>query len=781
MFEQLMKYPIDVFREGDFSFGVPIPGLLIFVLMVGLVAATIWAYRSTKGRTGRVFRGFLIVLRTIVLCFLAFCLLKPFLTIYQNNPDDSYLLVMVDRSKSMQITDSDDGESRLNQVNQLLFGENPEDGGGLIDKLNANKFKVRLFGFDTEAKRIENVALPSADGENTNIPKALNEALEDLQGIPLSGIVLCTDGVDRSGTDMAKLAMQVRQRKAPIHTVGIGSEEGVPDIELVKVDAPRSAEEDFPVDISATVKRTGNTRKKATIHLIENGRILETVPVSMKNETTRVPLKFTPRQPGTRKYEVQVLPEADEVIPQNNTKTFILKVAPTKRVKILFVSKPFWGFKFIKRALQDDPNIILTDRFLTSDQSFGGTQGAAGQDFKFYPDSKDTLFDFDAIIFGNIDASKFTRSQLENTVEFVRTRGGGFLMLGGTHSLGNSEVDGSYLNTPIAELLPIELELGVRPKPLPENLPPSQMPRTKGFKLQLTTEGKTDPLMELADNPTENLQHWNNMPALFGYSKVKRAKAGATVLAEHPSDRNEFGNRILIATHNYNAGRVMVFTPNNSYRWHTIPEKENGNHHRFNDNHHRFWRQVAKWLTTAPKSSLEINLMKTEYTLKEPVVIEVTAMDKTFTVTNEAKLRAVIVDETGTRREFPLEQVLGKDGLYTARFIPNRYGEYTVTATGTLHGEDLGKQQALFEVKPSYAEFSDASLNVPLLTNLADMSGGKYYPVEAADQLVNQISLVESATSQITDIDIWDLPLIFGTILMLLGLEWFLRKRGGLV
>jgi len=773
MFEQLMKYPIDVFREGDFSFGVPIPGLLIFVLMVGLVAATIWAYRSARSRTGRVFRGFLIVLRTIVLCFLAFCLLKPFLTIYQNNPDDSYLLVMVDRSKSMQITDSDDGESRLTQVNQLLFGENPEGGGGLIDKLNANKFKVRLFGFDTEAKRIEPETLPNADGENTNIPKALNEALEDLQGIPLSGIVLCTDGVDRSGTDIAKLAMQVRERKAPIHTVGIGSEKGVPDIELVKVDTPRTAEEDFPVEISATVRRTDNSQKKATIQLIENGRILQTLPMSLKNDTVRVPLKFTPRQPGTQKYEVHVLPEADEAIPQNNTKTFILKVAPTKRVKILFVSRPYSGFKFIKRALQDDPNIVLSDRYKTGENSFGGTQGSADEDFKFYPDSKDVLFNFDAIIFGNISASEFTRAQLENTVEFVRTRGGGFLMLGGTRSLGSSEVTGSYLNTPIAELLPVELELGALPPSVPP-LPPSQMPRAEGFKLQLTTEGKTEPLMELADNSSENLQRWNKLSELFGYSKVKRAKAGATVLAEHPSDQNEFGKRVLIATHNFNAGRVMVFTPNNSAPWQLGMPSED-------DSNERFWRQVAKWLTTAPKSSLKLDIAKTEYTLKEPVVIEVTAMDKTFTLTNDAKLRAILVDETGTRKELQLEQVLGKDGLYTARFIPNRYGEYTVTATGTLNGENLGKQQGLFEVKPSYAEFSDAALNIPLLTNLAEMSGGKYYPVAEANQLVNQISLVESATSQITDIDIWDLPLIFGMILMLLGLEWFLRKRGGLV
>ena len=774
MFEKLMKYPIDVFREGDFSFGIPIPGLLIFVLMVSLVAATIWAYRSARGRSGRVFRGFLIVLRTIVLCFLAFCLLKPLLTIYQNNPDDSYLLVMADRSMSMQITDSENGESRLERANKLLFGENTEDNDGLLEKLNANKFKVRLFGFDTEAKRIPNEVLQSADGEDTNIPKAVNEALDDLQGIPLSGIVLCTDGVDRSGTDIQKLVMQVRERKVPIHTVGIGSGEGIPDIELVKVDVPRTAEEDFPVDITATVKRTGNTKKNVTIQLIENGQIIKTFPIDIKNDTTRVPLKFTPRHPGTQKYEVHVLTETDEAIPQNNTKTFILKVAPTKRVKILFVSRPYAGFKYIKRALQDDPNIILTDRYITSDRSFGGTQGGSEEDFKFYPDSKDVLFNFDAIIFGNIPASEFTRTQLENTVEFVRTRGGGFLMLGGTRSLGNSKAAGSYLNTPIAELLPVEIELGLQPKPIPTHLPPSQIPRAKGFKLQLTTEGKTEPLMKLADTSTENLQRWDKMPKFIGYSKVKRAKAGATILAEHPSDGNEFGKRILIATHNYNVGRVMVFAANNSAPWQMgLPHED--------DSNERFWRQTAKWLTTAPKSSLKLDIAKTEYTLKEPVVIEVTAMDKAFALTNKAKVRTIIVDKTGTRKELQLEQVLGTDGLYTTRFIPGEYGEYTVTAMGTLNSEDLGKQQAIFEVKPSYAEFSDAALNVPMLTTLANMSGGKYYPVEEANQLVNQIALVESATSEITDVDIWDLPLIFGLILMLLGLEWFLRKRAGLV
>lgn len=789
-----MNYPIDVFREGNFAFGVRLPGLLIAVLLVALLAATIWAYRSTQGRTGRSFRGLLIFFRTVVLCLLAFCLLKPFLTIYQTSPDDSYLLVMVDQSKSMQITDSTDAMTRLHRANELLFGAE-NDGNGLLEKLNA-KFKVRLFAFDTTAKRIPKEFLKNASGESTDIPQAVNEALDDLQGVPLSGAVLLTDGADKSSADITKFAMQIRERKLPIHTVGIGSEAGNQDLEIVKVDTPRTAEEDFPVEMWVTLKRKGFTGKKVNVRLTSNGRILKTASVDMDKDTSwtdqlrvtdnasdtkteRVLLRFTPRQAGTQRFEVHAELGEAEAVPQNNTKTFLLKVAPTKRVKILFVDgKPRHEFRFIKTALKNDPNIQLTDRFLTNiaigRQHYGGTRAEALHDFNFYPDDKETLFDFDAIILGNVDASQFTRAQLENTLAFVRIRGGGLLMLGGSGSLGNHKRSESYINTPIAQCLPVELELGSPPAPLSPRQRGSPSKEKKGYKLQLTPDGKIETLMALANNPTENVEHWTGFPTLMGYSKVKRAKAGARILAEHPTDRNEFGNRILIATHNYNAGRVMVFTPHTSWRWRMHMSSED-------NSYERFWRQVAKWLTTAPKEHIKLNIAKTAYSLKEPVIIEVTATNPQFELTNNAKLRVIVVDETGKRKEMKLEQVLGKDGFYTARLIPNRYGEYTVTATGTLNGESLGEQQSLFEVKTSYAEFSNAELNASLLKTLAESSGGEYYSMEKAPQLVNQIPLVESATSKITDVDIWDIPLIFGSVITLLGCEWFLRKRGGLV
>ena len=777
MFEQLLKYPIDIFRQGDFYFGIRLPGLILFLIFVALIAGSIWAYRATKGRTHRGFRGFLIFLRALALCGLAFCLLKPFVTVYQTSPDDSYLAVLLDESKSMQVTDSVNQESRLSSVNHLLF--DPE--GGILNSLN-EKFKIRLFSFSDGPKRMTPVALTEANGETTDIPAALNETLDNLQGVPLSGVVMFSDGADVSGEDITKLAFRMRDRKVPVHTVGIGSPEGIKDIEVVKVDAPRTAEEDFPVEIWATIRRKGYGPREVTLRLRDENRVVKTFNVNLNKErpTRRIRIKFIPRNPGTQKYMVEVPVETDEAVPQNNTKKFLLKVAPSKRVKILYVDGlPRQELKYIRRALENDPNVDLTLRYFTSETSVGGVGRASSEhDFELYPTSRDVLFDYDAIIFGNIASSKFTKQQLENTAEFIRTRGGGFLMLGGQNSLSNHIMEDSYINTPIAQALPVELELGTPPPITPPvrryATPPrrDRNPSVQGYTLQLTAEGTADPLMMLADEQRENRARWQQL-RLVGYSKVRRAKAGATVLAVHPADRNEFGNRILIATHHYNAGRVMVFTPPSSWRWKRHMPHED-------ESHERFWRQTAKWLTTVQKDQLKLDIPKTSYALKEAVIINATAYDHQFELTNQAKIRAIITDENGRKRELALEQVLGHDGLYTARFIPPRRGEYRVTLVGTLGGKSLGEQTGLFEVAESNAEFTNAELNAQLLQTLASTSGGKYYTLEDASEMVNHIPLVESATSRLVDEEVWDMPLIFAIVIFLFGLEWFLRKRRGL-
>ena len=773
MLDWLIKYPATIFQNSNISFKIRLPGLIIFIILIVLTAAAIWSYSVTINQTDSRTRWILICLRSSILMVIAIALLKPFMMVYHTNPEASYLAILADSSKSMQVADMPDGQSRLEMTNQLLF--DPDQG--ILEKLN-QKFKTRLFTFDSQLKRINSTEITSAEGDATHLPNAINQVIEDLKGVPLSSIVIFSDGADKSGIDISKLALQMRDRKLPIHAVGIGNSENFRDLEILRVDTPRIAEEDFPIEIRVTVAHKGYKGKKTTIRLVDQNRVIKSriIDLDETHPTLRIPIKFIPRNSGTQKFIVEIPTEKDEAITQNNAKKFLLKVLPRKRSKILFVDGyPRQEFAFIKRALKKDPNIRVIDRYLTDNNHFGGTQQSE-KHFGLYPETKEDLFNYDGIIFGSIDASQFTKDQLENTAKFVQTRGGGFLMLGGSNSLGNAEAESSYINTPIAQILPVELELGtliINPANQKRQSQPEQN-STLGYQVKLTAEGKIDSLLTLSNNPKDNLSKWKSLPNLLGYSQVIRAKPGAVILAVHPQDRNKFGNRILIATHNYNAGRVMVFTPHSSWRWKMLSPKDD-------DRHQRFWQQIAKWLTTQPKTQLTLDIAKTSYFPKEPVTLKASALDQNFEPTDKAKIRAVITDGNGKKDEVKLDPVFGDLGSYTARFLPQKRSDYKVNLIGNLANKNLRNQEGIFEVAASDVEYSDAELNEQPLKSIARLSGGQYYTINQINDMVEQIPLIESSTSKIVEEDLWNIPLVFVIIILLFSIEWLWRKRVGLV
>jgi len=61
-------------------------------------------------------------------------------------------------------------------------------------------------------------------------------------------------------------------------------------------------------------------------------------------------------------------------------------------------------------------------------------------------------------VLGTVEASFFTADQLRMIAEFVSRRGGGLLALGGRHSFAQ----GGYAPTPLAEVLPVVLEVAER-------------------------------------------------------------------------------------------------------------------------------------------------------------------------------------------------------------------------------------------------------------------------------------------------------------------------------
>src|SRR4051812_12357596 len=108
LFRFLFKYPAFVFQQGDFTFAASRSMALGLVALALIAAATLFTLRSIKheGVTTSE-RAVITALRLSLLALLTFCLLRPSLILKAAVPQQNFLGVLIDDSKSMTITDRD--------------------------------------------------------------------------------------------------------------------------------------------------------------------------------------------------------------------------------------------------------------------------------------------------------------------------------------------------------------------------------------------------------------------------------------------------------------------------------------------------------------------------------------------------------------------------------------------------------------------------------------------------------------------------------------------------
>ena len=121
------------------------------------------------------------------------------------------------------------------------------------------------------------------------------------------------------------------------------------------------------------------------------------------------------------------------------------------------------------------------------------------------------------------------------------------------------------------------------------------------------------------------------------------------------------------------------------------------------------------------------------------------------------------------------------NGRYSAQFSPARDGHYKIQIEANHAGGLLGKGAAEFMVQAAILEFQDTQLKEDFLTTLADVSGGSYHHLNNVSELPSSIKEISSTYSYIKERDLWDNGIVLIIVVALLGAEWLLRKRKGLV
>src|SRR3989441_2255860 len=241
IFEFFFKYQPIIYRKGNLAFQLLGSRGWFFLFIAAAGAGAYYAYRGVardKYSIG------LVALRGTTFTALAFIFLRPVLNISTVLPQESYLAVVIDNSESMKI--KDDGQISRSEQLQKQFEET-----NFFKRLN-DKFKVRTYRFDTAAERIERPDQMTFEGKRTKLEAATDLLHQELGTVPLSGVVLITDGVDNASKQWTESLSKLESHKIPFYTVGVGSENITRDAEMVKGSAPRSSlkESTAVVDVS---------------------------------------------------------------------------------------------------------------------------------------------------------------------------------------------------------------------------------------------------------------------------------------------------------------------------------------------------------------------------------------------------------------------------------------------------------------------------------------------------------------------------------------------------
>ena len=71
-------------------------------------------------------------------------------------------------------------------------------------------------------------------------PTVGDRVRQELESVPVSGVVLVTDGADNSRAPIGDQLLSLRARSIPVFTVGVGEERFNKDIEIRRVEAPHT-------------------------------------------------------------------------------------------------------------------------------------------------------------------------------------------------------------------------------------------------------------------------------------------------------------------------------------------------------------------------------------------------------------------------------------------------------------------------------------------------------------------------------------------------------------
>lgn len=742
---------------------------------VGLVTAALVAVLLVVGpdrsRVPPWRRVVLVVLRTAAFLALVVCLLRPTLVATRKARQQGTLVVLADASESMTVADGAGGRTRWEEMRAALESAAPAaarlQGEGDVD--------IALWTFDREARGVSpeagGLGLPNwsrgATSDQTAIGAALEDSVKGAGGRPLAGIVVLSDGAQHAYPPRDLPPQSVIRTLAdvavPVWTITFGQQRGGgqgKDAAVTNLSVAETVYLKNSLEVAGRVRLDGLADRDVAVKLlVENdaGQMEEvsrtTVRGAAQGAEEAVRLQWIPKSLGERKVSLAVEPQEGEVVLANNElSTFVTVVDGGLRVLYLEGALRVEQ-RFLRRVLAASPDMQVDFEWIDS----------AGR--KAWPVNLGRRLeaDYNVIVIGDLDAQALSPQDLGRIVTKVNA-GTGIVFLGGFHAFEA----GGWGSTAMGQLLPFEADRLAR-QPFDQPIRPGlHVPGP----LKMVPDGRFGgvSVLRLGATDQESRAAWQALPALEGANDLGRLVPSAKPLAVTPDGRP------LLVAREFGEGRVLAFAADSTWRWAMQGAV---------DQHRRFWRQMVLWLAKqddSDKDSLWVRLAQRRVASGAALPFDVGLTKPDGSGVADAVVEVLVAAPTGASR--PVRAARKGDGWSGVLTDLDEPGDWRVTVQATPPGEAPLTRSARFTVVRQDLELANPRANPLLMRQLAEATegGGVRSPEELAE-VFDEVRTKPSAydAQEQWSATLWDTWPVFLLMAGSLCLEWFLRKRWGLV
>lgn len=561
--------------------------------------------------------------------------------------------------------------------------------------------------------------------KSSNISSVLDLTNSTYDSKQIAGVIISSDGIYNEGTNPDYFS---HNNLVPVYTIALGDTSIRKDVFINNIYHNKIAFVGDKLNIKADIIAKNCKNEKLIVELSEFGQGEQKSIISRQNLSinssdffSTLSFIFDLKSPGVKRFNIRISQLPGEISYRNNSRDFFIEAIDSRTEVLIYANSPHPDITAIK-------DLLLANKNYNVDVKYSGDN--------FDPKK------YDCIVLHNLPSS---RNNLNSILPQIQENNIATLFV-----IGN-QTNINQFNT-VQSLLKISN--------FTNNQNEVQAVQNKDFALFTIPEIQQSGIINfpplLAPFGTYSLSPESSV---LYWQKIKNINTTYPLVAFSSNDKFKTG----------------VFAASNFFKWKLFEYQQTGSHKLTG----AIIDQAIQYLTIKKdKSQWQVNTNNNVYDESENIIFTGELYNDNFQPVNEPEAFLKIRDSKNKEFDYTFTRVENYYEIDAGVFPP---GVYTYTANVDLGGKKHVKK-GQFTIMAKDLEFYDMVANHALLSKLSTKTNGQMYFEKNLDQLVTKLNNQEVKpviySSENTK-HLLDYKIIFFLILLLLTIEWAIRKLFG--